>query len=72
MKKVYRLENLDCAHCASKIEQAIARLEGVESVSVSFLTQKLILKAEENKIESIMNQAVQICKKIEPDCIIRR
>lgn len=72
MKKVYRLENLDCAHCASKIEQAIARLEGVESVSVSFLTQKLILKAEENKMESIMNQAVQICKKIEPDCIIRR
>ena len=72
MKKVYRLENLDCAHCASKIEQAIARLEGVDSVSVSFLTQKLILKAEENKIESIMNQAVQICKKIEPDCIIRR
>ena len=72
MKKVYRLENLDCAHCASKIEQAIARLEGVESVSVSFLTQKLILKAEENKMESIMNQAVQICKKIEPDCIIWR
>ncbi|MDY4975535.1 MAG: cation transporter [Clostridia bacterium] len=72
MKKVYRLENLDCAHCASKMEQAIAKLEGVESVSVSFLTQKLILKAEEEQIESIMDQAVQICKKIEPDCVIRR
>lgn len=72
MKKVYRMENLDCAHCASKMEQAIAKLEGVESVSVSFLTQKLILKAEEEQIESIMDQAVQICKKIEPDCVIRR
>ena len=72
MKKVYRLENLDCAHCASKMEQAIAKLEGVESVSVSFLTQKLILKAAEEQIESIMDQAVQICKKIEPDCVIRR
>ena len=72
MKKVYRRENLDCAHCASKMEQAIAKLEGVESVSVSFLTQKLILKAEEEQIESIMDQAVQICKKIEPDCVIRR
>lgn len=72
MKKVYRMENLDCAHCASKMEQAIAKLEGVESVSVSFLTQKLILKAAEEQIESIMDQAVQICKKIEPDCVIRR
>lgn len=72
MKKVYRMENLDCAHCASKMEQAIAKLEGVESVSVSFLTQKLILKAAEEQIELIMDQAVQICKKIEPDCVIRR
>lgn len=72
MKKVYRLENLDCAHCASKIEKAIAKIEGVESVSVSFLTQKLILETEDERLEQIVDQAVQICKKIEPDCMIRR
>lgn len=53
MKKVVRMENLECAHCAAKMEQAIGKLEGVESVSVSFLTQKLILNATEEKIERL-------------------
>ena len=72
MKKVYLMENLECAHCASKMEQAIGKLEGVESVSVSFLTQKIILNAEESKLEQIITEAQKICKKIEPDCIIKR
>lgn len=72
MKKVVRMENLECAHCAAKMEQAIGKLEGVESVSVSFLTQKLILNATEEKIEQIIDEAEKICKKIEPDCRILR
>ncbi len=72
MKKVYRMENLECAHCAAKMEQAIGKLDGVESVSVSFLTQKLILNAEESKIEQIVTEAEKICKKLEPDCVIKR
>ena len=39
MKKTYRIEDLDCAHCAAKIEDAISRLDGVTSVRVNFLTQ---------------------------------
>ncbi len=72
MKKVYRMENLECAHCAAKMEQAIGKLEGVESVSVSFLTQKLILNVEESKLEQIVAETQKICKKIEPDCRIVR
>ncbi len=72
MKKVYRMENLECAHCAAKMEQAIGKLDGVESVSVSFLTQKVILNAEESKLEQIVAEASKICKKIEPDCVIKR
>ncbi|MBE7042113.1 MAG: heavy-metal-associated domain-containing protein [Ruminococcaceae bacterium] len=72
MKKVYRIENLDCAHCAAKMEQAIGKLDGVESVSISFLTQKLILNTEESKLEQILTEAEKICKKIEPDCAIKR
>ena len=47
MKKIYKLEELDCANCAAKMEAAINKIEGVEKASVSFMTQKLIIEAEE-------------------------
>ena len=37
MKKIYRLENLDCANCAAKIENALKKLDGVSDASVSFM-----------------------------------
>ncbi|MBQ9131126.1 MAG: cation transporter [Clostridia bacterium] len=72
MKKIYRMEDLDCAHCAAKMENAIAKLEGVTSVTVNFMAQKLVLEAEDDKFDAVLEQAVKICKKIEPDCRILR
>ena len=72
MKKVYQLEDLDCANCAAKMERAIAKIEGVESVSVSFLSQRLSIEAEEEQFEEIMDKVVKVCRKVEPDCIIHR
>ena len=72
MKKVYKLEDLDCANCAAKMERAIAKIEGVESVRVSFLSQRMTLEAEESKMEEILDQAVKVCKRLEPDCKIIR
>ena len=70
MKKVFQLVDLDCANCARKMEEAIARLDGVEQVSVNFLTQKLTLTADGARFDSILEQAVKVCKKVEPDCEI--
>ena len=70
MKKVFQLVDLDCANCARKMEEAIARLDGVEQVSVNFLTQKMTLTADDARFDSILKQAVQACKKVEPDCEI--
>ena len=70
MKKVYRMEDLDCAHCAAKMEAAIAKLDGVKSVTISFLTQKLTLETEGDDQTELMKQVVKLCKKVEPDCII--
>ncbi|MEL7624516.1 MAG: heavy-metal-associated domain-containing protein [Clostridiales bacterium] len=70
MKKVYKMEDLGCAHCAAKMEDAISKLEGVESASVNFVTQKLTINAAENLIDSILEQARKIVSKIEPDCVI--
>lgn len=70
MKKAYNLRNLDCANCAAKMEEAIAKIEGVISVNVSFLTQKITLEAEDTKYEEILKKVQRVCKKIEPDCEI--
>ncbi len=70
MKFVFKLEDLDCAHCAAKMEKEIAKLDGVESASVSFLAQKLTLECDEAKKSEIFEKAKAICKRIEPDCIL--
>lgn len=70
MKKIYKLEDLDCANCAAKMENEINKINGVEKAVVSFMTQKLTIEADESKLEEIMKKAVKVCKKIEPDCRI--
>lgn len=70
VKKVYRLQDLDCANCAAKMERAIAKIDGVEAVSVAFMTQRLSIEAEESEMDAIMEKAVKVCKKVEPDCKI--
>jgi copper chaperone CopZ len=70
MKKVFMIEDLDCAHCAAKIEDAIAKLDGVISVNVSFLAQKMTLEADDDKFDKILKEAQKIAKKVEPDCRI--
>ena len=72
MKKHFKLRDLDCANCAAKMEDAIRKLPGVNDVSVSFLTQKLTLDADDEKFEEILDQAVKLCRKVEPDCKILR
>ena len=68
MKKTFRLEDLDCANCAAKMENAIRKLDGVKSVTVSFLAQKLTLEAEDGVFEDVVKAAVKCIRRVEPDC----
>ena len=70
MKKHFKLRDLDCANCAAKMEEAIKKLDGVNSATVCFMTQKLTLDADDARFDEILQQAVKICKKVEPDCTI--
>lgn len=70
MKKVFELEELDCAHCAAKMEDAIRKIDGVISASISFMTQKLTIEADEKDFDKILKAAQKAIKKIEPDCRI--
>ena len=68
MKKTYKMVDLECAHCAAKMEDAIKKLPGVTDATVSFLTQKLTIEGEDTQFDKLVQQAVAICKKVEPDC----
>lgn len=70
MRKVFNLIDLDCANCAAKMEEACSKIEGVNSVSFSFITCKMILDADSEKFEDILNEIIKTCKKIEPNCEI--
>ena len=70
MKKVFALEDLDCAHCAKKMEEAVAKIEGVTAVSVNFVAQKMTLEADDARFDAVVKEAVAVCRKIEPDCTI--
>ena len=72
MKKRFQLTNLDCANCAAKMEAAIRKLDGVQDATVSFMTQRLTIEADDARFGEIMDQVEAICKKVEPDCAIRR
>ena len=68
MKKTFKLIDLDCANCAQKMETAIKKLDGVADASVSFLTQKMTIDADDGRFDEIMQQVVKCIKKVEPDC----
>lgn len=70
MKKTYRIE-VDCASCANKMETAAAKVAGIASVTVNFMTQKMIVEfAEGADIPAVMQQVRKSCKKVESDCEI--
>ncbi len=72
MKKIFKLEDLDCANCAAKMERNIAKIDGVMQINVNFLTQRMTIEADDARFDEIMEQVVKTCKKIEPDCKIIR
>lgn len=66
MRKAYKVEDLCCANCANKIQEGIAKLDGVNKVSVNFLTEKMMLDADPEKLDDILAQSQKIFNKIEP------
>ena len=46
MEKYFSISNLDCAHCGAKIEEAIGKLEGIESAVLNFPMKKFKIKGD--------------------------
>lgn len=71
MKKVIKLENLDCANCAAKMENAIRKIDGVKFVNINFMLQKMTLEADDEMFDKVVAETKKVCKKVEPDCLLR-
>ncbi len=70
MKKSFKIEDLCCANCAAKLEEAISKIEAVNKVSLNYIAEKLTIEAEEEDFDAIMKECVRLAKRIEPDCRI--
>lgn len=72
MKKKFILEGLECANCAAKMEKAINELDGVKEATVNFMTTKLVIDGEDEKMPTIIAESEKIVKKIEPDTTMKK
>ncbi|MDL2318610.1 heavy-metal-associated domain-containing protein [Eubacteriales bacterium OttesenSCG-928-A19] len=72
MKKSFRVEGLDCANCAAKMERGIQALSGVSSASLNFMTSKLTIEGQDDMMPAIIQEAEKIVRKVEPDAMLKR
>ena len=68
MKKKFKLIDLDCANCAAKMEEAIKKIDGVTDASVSFMTQKMMIEADDEVFDKVLEEAIRCIARVEPDC----
>ncbi len=67
MKKRYKFV-IDCANCAAKVEEAVKKIDGVNSVTINFMAQKLVLDADDARFDDVLKEVIATAKKVEPDC----
>ena len=70
MKYVFKIKGIDCANCAAELERKIQKMDGVNSASISFLTEKMILEINENE-DDILKKVLKLIKKEEPDATVK-
>ena len=70
-EKTIKLLDLDCGHCADKIQNAVKKIDGVTSVSVNFLGQKMVLEAPDDQFDAVLAEAKTLIKQIEPDVTVK-
>ncbi len=70
MRKSFKLDEIDCANCARKLQDKLAKIDGVEDISINFLTQKLTLEAADDRFDAVFAEVTKRTADLEPDCEI--
>ena len=71
MKKTCKLTGLDCANCAAQLENEIQKIDGIESASISFMTERMVLEFNEENEKKIMKKVKKVIKREEPDVEVK-
>ncbi len=69
MRKKFKCD-IDCAMCASELEESLRSVKGVDYASVNFIMQKLTLEASDDIFDEVLRQVIEKAKKDVPDCEI--
>lgn len=72
MRKSFKLDEIDCANCARKLQDKIAEVEGVQAASVNFMTQKLTLQAADDDFDAVLDRVVARVAEVEPGRAVLR
>ena len=67
MKKIFKVENVDCAHCAMKMQNNIEKIDGVISATLNFLTKRLTIEFDDAIASTIKADALAACRKVDRD-----
>lgn len=70
MNTKFKINGLDCANCAAELERKIQKIDGVKSVNISFLAQKMEIEYDESDKEGIIDKVKKVIRKEEPDVTI--
>ncbi|MCI8654811.1 MAG: hypothetical protein HFJ48_02915 [Clostridia bacterium] len=70
MKSKFKIKGLDCANCASQLERAIQKIDGVEKSNINFMTERMEIEYDETRKEEIIQNIKKVIKKEEPDVTI--
>lgn len=72
MKKKFKMQDLDCANCAAKMERAAAKLDGINEVSINFMAQRITIDAVDEKFNEIVDEVERVMKKVDKEAHIVR
>lgn len=72
MQKKFKLVNLECAHCAAKMERNILKLDNVNSCTINFMLETLIIDINDDVFDNTLTEVEKVIKKVEKDCYIKR
>ena len=70
MKVKFKIKGMDCANCAAELERAIQKIDGIDSASLSFMTERLVIELDDERKEEVLERLNKVVKKEEPDATI--
>ena len=71
MRKIVRFTGVCCANCAARLERALEKIDGINSVQLNFMAQRVNFDIDDNKYEEVVKKIKEVTEKVLPECIYK-